>query len=153
LCATDSRSDSAPPSCLFFTSEEHYQFEDFSHVNYSYKGMATGWNFMGDTTDEVETFRLAAVTHEGEKVAICSFFGEGSGHTGWTGVLLGDSLVDYSGTQEDESREFARYLADLMGLRIGDVFEAEVDMDVCDSCGQRVSLNAVKCLYCGASLG
>ena len=131
-------------------------FDDVWYLDYAYASVGTSWGWSLDgvgRTDEVERFAVAVVTEDGQSHTICSFFGEGSVHTGWAGTIFGDGLVDVSGTQDSESRQFAVGLAYILGVPIGKPLPAEVEAELlaCAGCGHNISPHAAKCLYCGAA--
>jgi len=140
----------------FFTSHKIVDFEKVWYVEYSFGSMGTGWGWTSSgfgRHDQLESFSISIVTKEERTYPVCTFRGEGSRCTGWTGVLLGgDALVDFSGTQDQESRKLAKYLAGLLGVTIGKPLEDIADMAKCPACGRATSLYKTKCLYCGAEL-
>ncbi len=91
--------------------------------------------------DQQENFIPALMTIEGRKIELISFLGEGSISTGWFGVLLGDSIVDFRGKQQDKAREFASRVATMIGVPCG--IELKVMAEArspegkinCQSCG------------------
>jgi hypothetical protein len=139
-----------------FTSHEVIEFTDVWYVDYSFGSLGTDWGWTSagfGRHDQVESFSISIVTKDDKRHVVCAFRGEGSTCTGWTGVLLGDDeILDFSGTQEKESRKLAQYLAKLLGVRIGKPLEAIADMATCPACGRSTSLYKAKCLYCGAQV-
>ena len=140
----------------FFHSFIQLDFDDVCYIDYSYESWGTSWGRTSSgigAHDEVERFAVYLVTKNEEKYFVCSFCGEGSVSTGWTGVLLGgDSIVDYAGTQGNESRQFVEYLSELIGVSLGKPIGDSVDMKKCPACGMETSPYDSKCLYCGAEL-
>ena len=140
----------------FFHSFIQLDFDDVCHIDYSYESWGTSWGRTSSgigAHDEVERFAVYLVTKNEEKYFVCSFYGEGSVSTGWTGVLLGgDDVVDYAGTQGNESRQFVEYLSELIGVSLGKPIGDSVDMKRCPVCNQETSPYDTKCLYCGAEL-
>lgn len=143
--------------CWFFTSRHVVPFNEVAYIDYEYKSMGTSWGFTGSSwlgrQDQIETFAIAVVSQDGQKHHVCSFRGEGSVCTGWSGVLLGDdSVVDFSGTQQSESLKLVDYLAALLETRIGQPTQTSTQMATCPACGQQTSPFKPTCLYCGAAL-
>lgn len=56
---------------------------------------------------------------DGESLPLPSFRGEGTVATGWTGVLMGDDLLDVGGDQEKQSRLVARALCRFLDVPLG----------------------------------
>lgn len=132
------------------------RFDALSHLEYTYKSIGTswGWSFSGfGRQDEVEVFTLAVVDQDGREYPLCSYRGEGSVHTGWSGVLLGDdSTMDFTGTQEGESRQLLRMVKEITQLPIGKPFMEDLPKKACPNCGREVAEYAVKCIYCATKL-
>jgi hypothetical protein len=141
---------------LFATSSV-IDFADISHIDYGFRALGTDWGWSGfgyfGRQDQVESFAISIVTNDKTKHFLCAFRGEGAVCTGWTGMLLGDDdLVDFAGSQEDESRTFAKAIAKLVGVQIGEPMEAYDEMPTCPACGHPTSPHKQTCLYCGALL-
>lgn len=138
----------------FFKSQSIINFRNVLYVDYTFDSIGTGWgltSFGFGRQDQIESFSIAIVTQKDKRYPICTYRGEGSKCTGWTGVLLGgDDIIDFSGTQEDESRKLAEYLAKLIGVTIGKPMGSTIKMAKCPKCGRPASLYKKKCLYCGA---
>lgn len=95
-------------------------FDAISHVAYRHAGFATGWiggfgtgSLHGAATDGVESYSVALALHDRDEIHLFSFMGGDSHETGVAGVLLGDSLVDVRGDQQERS---LRYVDALMAL-------------------------------------
>ena len=100
--------------------------------------------------DQVESFGLLLVLKDGFEYPLCAFQGEGAAHTGWVGVLLGDdSLIDFAGTQESDSRQAARALAKLIGVSLGKQYITDEAFVRCPHCDHPTARTNRKCLYCG----
>jgi hypothetical protein len=128
-------------------------FADLWYLDYSFASVGTDWGlslgWLG-RTDQAESFTISLVTRDEVVHPVGAFRGEGSVASGWAGVLLGgDSIVDVSGTQQDESRAFAETLARRLGIPIGKLLKDVARMATCTSCGRVTSLYKTKCLYCG----
>ena len=79
--------------------------------------------------------------------------GDGSICTGMRGVMLSDdSIIDFSGTQEEESLKFVKMLSKILQVPIGQPLRDMADMIDCPSCGHPNSPYLPKCIYCGAIL-
>lgn len=131
-------------------------FNTLSHLEYAYKSIGTswGWSFSGyGRQDEVEVFTLSVVDQDGKQFPLCSYHGEGSVDTGWSGVLLGDdSSLDLSGTQEGESRQLVDMIKAITQLPIGKPFLDDIPKKECPNCGREVADYAAKCIYCATNL-
>lgn len=140
----------------FFSSCQEMSFADVGHIDYDYDSMGTSWGWTSSIfgrQDQVESYSISLVTVTGSKHFVCAFRGEGSVSTGWTGVLLGDdSLLDFEGSQQSESRKLAEYIAELLETRIGKPIETSIRMTSCPSCGRDTSPYKPTCLYCGGAL-
>lgn len=106
--------------------------------------------------DQQENFIPYLMTVDGKRIDLVSFYGEGTVHTGWWGVLLGDQIIDFKGRQEKRAREFTERVAELVGVPIG--IDSKIMADTrsivdkvkCTSCGHFNVGSNKKCLYCGA---
>lgn len=140
----------------FFTTQTVLEFDDIRYLDYGFGSFGTewGWSFEGwGRQDQVETFYIDIVSRDDERLRVCAFRGEGAVMTGWGGVLLSeDSLLDVSGTQEGESRQFVNYLAKVLDVPVGQPIDEDVEMATCPACNRSVSLYNPKCLYCGAEV-
>lgn len=96
-----------------------YAFGDLSHIDYKFSSMSTGWDMFGRDTGSLEKFIVSVTTREGEPIELFAFRGDGTGMTGVTGVMLGDSLVDYEGDQAGKSLGFVEQLQRFTGLSLG----------------------------------
>jgi len=140
----------------FFKKAYTINFSDILYLKYSYNSLATDWGFSTDgfgTNDQLESFTIYIVTKDEEEHFLCSFRGEGSVETGWCGVLFGnDELLDFSGTQEAESRQLVGHLAKIIGVTVGKPLDASTKMTKCPECNHLISNWATTCLYCGAEV-
>lgn len=102
-----------------WTRHQLIPFARIDHIAYRYGSQATDMDVFADAHDRIEKFVIELVLDDGERVRVASFRGEGSEMTGLGGVLLGDSPVDYSGTQEESSRSFVEHLMEYTGLPLG----------------------------------
>ena len=91
-----------------------------------------------------ETFSIGFVTNDHRTHFVCDVWGKVAGSSCF--------LLDRSGTQESESLELAKKMADLVGVRIGAAVERMIDMATCPECNLPVSHNLSKCMYCGAKM-
>ncbi len=139
-----------------FIFRKQLDFDDVWYIDYSYNSMTTqfGWTSSRfGAQDEVESYSISIVTKDEKFYSICSFRGEGACCTGWDGVLLGgDEALDYKGTQESESRQFADYISKIFGVPFGKPIPESIDMKTCPECDRETSPYNPKCLYCGAKL-
>lgn len=104
-------------------------FRHVDHVSYDFDRLVTGmtWEAGGNATrstvtDQWEAFRVGLVLDEARRaecVPLFTFRGAGAVSTGLAGVLYGDSAVDAKGTQEHDSRVFARTIASLLDVPLG----------------------------------
>lgn len=93
-------------------------FSQIQRIDYAFDELMTSWNFLSGTTDQLEFFRVSLVVgsiYQEKYVKLWTFWGEGSVMTGWSGWLLGDSLVDMSGKQEAQSRDYVSLLKEYTG--------------------------------------
>ncbi|MDJ0722416.1 MAG: hypothetical protein QNJ04_12335 [Desulfobacterales bacterium] len=87
-------------------------------------------------------------------ISLFRFLGEGSHHTGWTGVLLGDALIDQEGRQFEKARAYADMVAEFTGVPLWQEREVELTIQpvqkfVCPQCGHQTSVARKNCIYCG----
>ena len=139
-----------------FIFRKQIDFDDIWYIEYAFKSWGTDWGYSVSgyrNLDEMEKFSILLVTKNEKKHFVCSFRGEGSVATGWGGILLGgDDIVDYKGTQESESRQFAEYISKIFGVSLGKPIPESIDMKTCPECGRETSPYNPKCLFCGAKL-
>lgn len=101
----------------FVTSSRTVPFDRIHHIDYHYGSQTTSWSLWVGKQDEVEWFTVSLILDNREKVKLWTFFGEGSVHTGMTGVLLGDDdWLDGRGDQEEASRRYLSALKRFTGL-------------------------------------
>lgn len=138
----------------FFVSQRILEFDDVHYLDYGFGSLGTDWGWSADglgRQDQVETFHIDIMTRDNDRLRVCAFRGEGAVMTGWEGLLLGnDDVVDFSGTQEEESRQFVNALAKILDVPLGKPADEEIEMATCLGCGRPVSPYNPKCLYCGA---
>lgn len=96
-----------------------FAFGDLSHIDYRFASMSTGWDMFGRDTDSLEKFTVSVTKHDGETIELFAFRGDGTGMTGVTGVMLGDSALDYEGDQADKSLGYVEQLQRFTGLTLG----------------------------------
>lgn len=108
--------------------------------------------------DQQENFIPFLMTTGGRKIELLSFYGAGSVHTGWWGVLLGDSIIDFKGRQEKRAQEFSERIASMLGIPYGIDSKMLADSRSsnnkikCTGCGHFNSESYTRCLYCGADI-
>ncbi|MBU1193041.1 MAG: hypothetical protein KKA36_09465 [Gammaproteobacteria bacterium] len=106
-----------------FQKSTELSFDRVKGVLYGYQDFGTSWSinlFWVGRTDSVEMFVVGlALTDPEERLPLFTFFGEGSTETGWSGVILGgDSVVDFRGTQDHDSRGFVGLVCEAIGVKI-----------------------------------
>lgn len=132
-------------------------FDRVVHIDYRFDSLPTGFSIVG-TTDQVESFTIALELKDPrETVDLATFQGEGSRMTGWEGALLGgDSLIDWTGDQEDASRGFVRTLQAILRVPVGapvpHVADAAGVLYCCTSCRRNSPPRRIKCQYCGGAV-
>jgi len=140
-----------------FPSTIELNFDDIYYLDYSFDSIVSDfstnqWSF-GEHTDQAERFSVNVITHDNQKHLIGSFMGDGSICTGMRGIMISDdSIIDFSGTQEEESRKFVKILSKILQVPIGQPLKDIADMIDCPVCGHPNSSNLPKCIYCGAVL-
>lgn len=136
--------------------EATLSFTHLSHLEYRYDAVPTSFGLSLEgfgRKDEVDIFTIAVVDRDGREFKLCSYRGEGSVHTGWTGVLLSDdSMMDFTGTQEGESRQLVNMIKAILQIPIGKPVLEDIQKITCPHCGREVAAFAVKCIYCAKSL-
>lgn len=140
---------------FFFNKTEVIGFTELSHIDYSYNSIGTSWGLAASgfgRHDQAESFTISLVTKEKIRYVICSFRGEGVVSTGWVGIILGDDIIDFSGTQESDSRQFVGYLSKRLGIPTGRQYDFSKLETNCQSCGRRISKSSLRCLYCGSKI-
>lgn len=86
-------------------------FEDVRKIDYNYSSLPTRWSLFAGTTDEIEWFNVKLKLYTGKRVKLWTFFGQGAVETGWVGTFFGgDEVVDFAGSQGDDSRYFVEAL-------------------------------------------
>ncbi len=144
----------------WLTRETRLAFGDVAHIEYGFASTST--SFFGtysagratlQSADSIERFHIGLVLKDGRQLPLFSFVGDGEKMNGLLGVLLGDSIIDFSGEQEDDSYAFVKALQDLTGLQLGPALPGGVEQrgPKCPSCGH-ANVPRARCLYCGASI-
>ncbi|WP_433926630.1 hypothetical protein AB3662_27335 [Sorangium cellulosum] len=133
-------------------------FGQIEHIDYRFSSVTTEWGLGGRPTDQVESFSVDLVLRgEEEPVRLFRFRGEGSVSTGHLGVLLGDTIVDLEGGQEDASRRFVALLQEFIGVGLGKPMPRLRDGSgrawACLSCMRPAPPRPGRCLYCGGQAG
>lgn len=90
-------------------------FNRIERIDYDVSSLSTSWTWFGETADEVDEYKVGVLTHDGRRIKLWSFIGEGSAETGFWGVMMGDSVIDYSGNQGSASLQFAEALCHVTG--------------------------------------
>lgn len=96
--------------------EETLHFADISHFEYRYGSLSTSWDLLGNVHDSLESYSVTATLHDRSEVFLIAFRGAGSVTTGVTGVLMGDSIVDYEGDQASSSLSYIDSLQAFTGI-------------------------------------
>ena len=139
----------------FTHSEETISFDAVSHIDYAYDEINTHWSARR-ASDCIETLTIRLILKDRRKIPLVSYSGSGSHETGMIGVLMGDSVVDYAGTQGGESRQFIDVLQELTGFPLAPPLAPVPDDDGCIrrclTCDRTNSPFAKKCLYCGGEI-
>lgn len=89
-----------------FRIVKRVSFHEITRIDYSFASWGTSWNRLGERRDQQENFNISLILRGDKYVSLWDFMGEGSVADGIRGMLLGDSLVDFSGNQEDASRRY-----------------------------------------------
>lgn len=128
-------------------------FDEISRIDYGFSSTGTDWgwsNSIMGRQDQLESFGISLIMKDGRRFPVCAFQGEGAVCTGWIGVLAGDdSIVDFSGTQEVDSRAFANMLSRILGVPLGRPYISEDLFTKCQHCGHPTTRAKPACLYCG----
>ena len=143
-----------------WSSRREVPFSRISYIDYAFKSWGTSWvgfwRWGIERSDQVESFRVGVALKDPEElVPIASFRGEGSAMTGGMGVLLGDSIVDAEGDQEESSLSFVDVLESMLKVRVGAPLlasERRGSIFVCGECGRAAAPNRNTCLYCGGAV-
>lgn len=133
---------------------ERHRFIPFSrvdHVEYRFDSLTTSIARTYGATDQLEKFSIELVLDDDERVLVADFRGAGSIMTGMTGVLSGDSLIDYAGTQEDVSRALVERLVEILGVPLGKPL-ASARVRVCSACGRYAAVRDTRCNVCGGEI-
>ena len=136
-------------------------FGDIRYIDTSKITVGTSAGYTPDGIgfqDQQENFVPFLMTHDGRKIDLISFYGPGSVSSGWWGVVLGDSVLDFKGRQEIRAMEFCERVATMVGVTCG--VDSKILTDTkstagkieCSSCGHFNASNCRKCLYCGADM-
>jgi hypothetical protein len=141
----------------FFKNYRRIKFDEVEHIAYKYSSTWTSWNWRGEAHDLIEIFTVGLkLKASDEIVPLGSFVGEGAvgDFSTW---LMGDSLFDVAGTQDDDSRSLVTQLCELLQVPLGHAARAPVNDSQgrawrCESCGRFVAPKP-KCLYCGGTTG
>lgn len=140
----------------FFTTLRQLRFDDIDHISYAFSSFWTSWDWLGRPHDVLESFTVSLRLKTSEELRVARFFGEGAAGdlSTW---LMGDDLIDFAGTQEDESRQFVTTLREMLPVPFGPrTLPPKAGPDGrtwrCDACGRIVAPKPT-CLYCGGTTG
>jgi hypothetical protein len=135
-----------------WTRHRFVPFARVEHIDYRFGSLTTGISWFHGATDRVERFSIDLVLDDDERIRVASFRGAGSVMTGLGGALLGDSLVDWAGSQEDVSRALVERLADIIDVPLGKPL-ASARVRVCNACGRNARPRETRCTGCGGEIG
>lgn len=145
---------------LWSTTVTRVDFDAIDHIEYGYTDLTTSlftsvdaWRLSLQSADNIEHFRVGLKLKDGRQLPLFSFIGDGEKMNGLLGVLMGDSLIDFTGEQEDDSYAFVKALQDVTALQLGPPLPGGLDRrgQKCSSCGH-VNVPRARCLYCGAAI-
>lgn len=145
-------------------SERLIPYARLARIEYRYGSLGTGFVWGGwsalslrgrpiaHASDSVEWFTIELVLQNPhERVEALFFSGEGAKLTGAWGVLMGDSVVDFAGDQERESRDVFELIERFTGVgpsgRIAGAKRG--DGRACSVCGYPLGAGDARCSYCG----
>jgi hypothetical protein len=126
-------------------------FARIDHIDYRFGSLLTSMSRIYGATDQLEKFSIDLVLDDDERIPVASFRGAGSVMTGLGGALMGDSVVDYAGNQEDMSRALVELLVDTIGVPLGKPM-ASARVRVCSDCGRHAGLRDTRCTACGGEI-
>ncbi|MCW8947885.1 MAG: hypothetical protein OQK80_10465, partial [Sedimenticola sp.] len=100
-----------------------FPFSRVRGILYRHDDQGTSWSvnpFWMGRTDSIEYFSVAfALIDPKENLPLFSFIGEGATETGLRGVVLGgDSVLDFQGTQSEDSRRFVKALEEFLSVTL-----------------------------------
>lgn len=137
----------------FRKTHRRVKFQEVEHVTYSYASAWTSWDLLGRVHDLVEAFSIGLKLKDSDEVVqLARYFGQGAAGD-FSTWLMGDDLFDAAGTQEEDSRVFAKELCDVLEVSLGPAPTAPVADSSgrtwhCSACGRAVPPRPA-CLYCG----
>ncbi|HWJ05504.1 MAG TPA: hypothetical protein VNS57_06910, partial [Steroidobacteraceae bacterium] len=139
---------------------EAVAFSEVRAIRYRVRRVATSATYVprgAKVTDTVESFSVhLALRRRDDPVYLISFIGEGAAATGLGGAILGDSFLDWHGTQEIESHAYVSRLQRLLEVPIRSALEDKAhaaiaqDLMPCPKCGRKIRSMAPRCVYCGS---
>jgi hypothetical protein len=135
-------------------------FHELSHLDYSYNSSGTSWGLLWGPAgpelgryDSFEFYSITAVTHDDREYTLCTFFGEGAECTGLSGVIMGrDDIIDFAGTQGEESRSLVSYLSSFIGIPLTRPVTIPGKTALCPKCRHQIPRKSSRCIYCGIRL-
>ncbi|MFC1617444.1 hypothetical protein ACFL2K_04410 [Candidatus Margulisiibacteriota bacterium] len=143
-------------SYFFFNKKVIRSFKKLSHIDYSKKDFATSWGACHTNSgmssmdfDSVSIFHVYLFFKDNSQIKLGSYFGEGARNTGWLGVLLGDSIIDFSGNQREKSHSLVLLLSKRLKIPIGRQLDLSHLETKCPYCKHIIGKKSKKCLYCG----
>lgn len=132
-------------------------FRRIVDIETGFKELWTSWGRTGffsmeyDAHDTMEKYEITLrLENPIENVLVYVSAGKGAAETGWKGVLLGDSLIDYQGKQEGAFHgviDLVRQYVGRRGLMGG--LGSEFSNPPCVACGKVSPPNYSNCMYCG----
>jgi len=142
----------------FFKSKEYIEFSDIEYVDISKREVGESYGFTPDGLGAFDATEIYYVQVRRKSspypFSLFRFIGRGSRYTGWLGVLMGDSIIDTEGWQEEKAYHYASLLSDFTGVKfwrdrsvVPNI--STDDFGVCPGCGHKIKLSVRKCVYCG----
>jgi hypothetical protein len=149
----------------FFRKTRSIRREAIAYLDYRYGSLGTSFIYgpsaggrVGmQAADKLERFTLWLVLRDGdEEIRLCEFSGSASVATGIGGVLLGDDVIDFEGTQQSESLALISQMTDRLQVPLGPPLPAQLRDGVggsarCADCERPVPPRCERCQYCGGA--
>jgi hypothetical protein len=142
-------------------SYERIPFNDLMYIDISRREVGTEFGITPDgydARDIIETFYVQVKTQSNPiPINLFRFTGDGGKYTGWFGVLLGDSAIDFEGRQQEKALHYAEQVSEFTSIPLWRNRKLELSFKVdqqykCPSCGHLNTSVVKKCMYCGNPL-
>jgi hypothetical protein len=139
-------------------SRESIPFDDLKYIDLSLREYESDYGMTPNgfgARDATEIYYVQVKTKsKSVPVNLFRFIGDGGRYTGWSGVLLGDDVIDCEGQQHVKALRYAEQVSKFTGIPLWQDRKVEFSFNLeqqykCPRCGHTNNTTIKKCIYCG----